>query len=65
MPLPILNNWSLNVTCSTEQHPDAYLEPCQISKMDHFEKIVNVFECFILDVWQGCEYVSDIPIINL
>ena len=37
----------------------AYLEPCQTSKMELFEKIVNGFKGSILDAWQGSEYVYD------
>ena len=44
---------------------EAYLKPCQESKMKAFLKIVNVFQSLtifakssILDVWQGSEYVS-------
>ena len=51
---------------------EAYSEPCQRSKMEHFAKHAEVwlsnfieihtFTCFvkrsILDVWQGSEYTS-------
>ena len=39
---------------------EAYLEPCQTSKMEHFTKTVNSLKpltifanSYILDVWQG------------
>ena len=42
---------------------EAYSEPCQTSKKEHFAKIVNGYKpstifakCFILDLWQGSEY---------
>ena len=44
-------------------YPEAYSEPCQISKIKSFEKIINgsqpstIFtKISILDVWQGSEY---------
>ena len=46
-------------------HSEAYLEPCQTSKMNLFGKIVDGFlpwsvfvKSSILDVWQGFEYTS-------
>ena len=50
-------NWTLN--------SEAYSKPCQISKMELYLKIVKSFymltifsKCYILDVWQGSEYIS-------
>ena len=47
-------------------NPEAYLEPCQISKMEVFAKIVNGYKRlgelfvkhFIFDVWLDSEYAS-------
>ena len=43
----------------------AYSEPCQTSKMECFEEVVNSWKLLtyfaklsILDVWQGSEYTS-------
>ena len=45
---------------------EVYLEPCQISKIEFFVKIVNEWKSllvfakgFVLHVWQGSEYASD------
>ena len=47
--------------------PVMYLDPCQTSKKELFEKIVNGFQlliiftkCYILDVGQGSEYSSNL-----
>ena len=46
-------------------YPETYSEPCQISKMEFFAKIVNGYKRisffvkhFILDVWLDSEYAS-------
>ena len=56
----------LDSTFLYQLHPEAYSEPCQISKMECFSKIVKgclsltIFaKCSILDVWQGSEYATD------
>ena len=43
--------------------PETYTEPCQVSKMGYFAKIVNGFQALTifyktlyLDVWQGSKY---------
>ena len=50
---------SLTTKCLAE----AYLEPCQTSKMERLGKVVNDWKslfvkCSILDVWQGFELAS-------
>ena len=48
--MEILDSW----------RPEAYSEPCKISKMEQFAKVVNkaIFaKGSILDMWQGSEYV--------
>ena len=42
---------------------EAYLEPCQISMMKIFAKIVNGFsqKSFFIDVWQGRQYAFGLP----
>lgn len=65
-------DWFLNVSVSAEiplnqpEIAEAYLEPCQISKMEPFERIVNKRQQLTilaknpkLNVWAGCEYASD------
>ena len=46
---------------------EAYLEPCQTSKVNRFAKIVEGWKLLIIfakvpirDVWQGSEYVSEL-----
>ena len=43
---------------------EVHSEPCQTSKMGRFEKIVNgktIFsKQYILDVWQGSEYGTEV-----
>ena len=47
-----------------EHNTETYSEPCHKSKMESFAKIVNGLKVlaifakrFILDIWQGFEYV--------
>ena len=55
----IVEPWQDNLS-----NPEAYSEPCQISKMEFFAKIVNGYKGlgqafvkhFILDVWLDSEY---------
>ena len=60
------NAFSINLVHSKKKSTEAYSEPCQIFKMDHFVKIVNDKKALaifakhsILDVWQDSEYASD------
>ena len=48
-----------------ESNSEAYVEPCQMSKMEVLAKIVNGFsfltifvKSFILDVWKDSEFAS-------
>ena len=48
---------------------EAYLEPCQTSKIDIFAKIINGFqslttftESSFTDIWQGYENASEISL---
>ena len=53
--------------------PEAYFEPCQTSKIEHFvAKIVKdetplaIFvKCFVVVVWQGSGCVSNIWVLSL
>ena len=60
-------NWFKNETFLTlEAISETYSEPCQISKMEVFAKIVNGFSFLtiftknsILDVWHNSEFPSE------
>ena len=52
-------NFILCLRCGVEYISKAYSEPCQISWVEFFAKIVNDLKPpknFILDIWQGSEY---------
>ena len=59
--------WNFRYSCKLVIS-EAYSEPCQTSKMERFEKIVNSFHLltvfakrFIVDVWQSFKYASETP----
>ena len=53
-----LKRWYL-VRWNLYRRTEAYLEPCQTSKMERFAKMLTIFlKSSILDVWQGSEYAS-------
>ena len=46
-----------------EEHPEAYSDPFETSKMEFFVKILEALIIFaevsILDVWKGSEYATE------
>ena len=57
----MLENSLLSGSEQNAYYSEAYLEHCQTSKMECFEELVEgtIFaERYVLDVWQGSEYVS-------
>ena len=62
----LLNLFKSETSLSLEANSEAYSEPCQVSKMEVFGKILNGFSCstifaksFIFDVCRDFEFTSE------